>query len=265
MEDAIMTTAAIRPEKILRELDELWVSLGKQQENGEESAGVLRACSGTLIVLAQGTRDEGEVADTLAQIMREHPSRAIVMRLVEGDSPVLEAGVRALCWKPFGSRQQICCERVEIQFSEGSVAGVTSLARSLTAPDLPITLWCKSRHMLADGGYQAVLQLAGKVIIDSAGVADLAGQLALIRGTATPGRSCSDVSDLPCGVAAARDRAAGGSRIRQDGGIGAGPRTEHRVFGERSGIVGVGGTGPLDGIECGVPRDTRIPAVLERG
>jgi hypothetical protein len=67
---------AIRAEKLLRELDEVWVSLGKDQQ---EAGGVLRACAMTLITLIddqQGT-DPGE---TLAELMHDHPARAIVIR-----------------------------------------------------------------------------------------------------------------------------------------------------------------------------------------
>ena len=39
--------AEIRPEKILKELDELWVGLGKESEG----SGVLRACAITLVVI----------------------------------------------------------------------------------------------------------------------------------------------------------------------------------------------------------------------
>ena len=44
--------AAVRPERLLKDLRNLWVDLGKQ-----EPSGVLRACAMTLIVVAEEERD----------------------------------------------------------------------------------------------------------------------------------------------------------------------------------------------------------------
>ena len=44
-----MSTSTIQPDKILKELDALWVSLGKQPTD-QRFPGVLRACSMTLVV-----------------------------------------------------------------------------------------------------------------------------------------------------------------------------------------------------------------------
>ncbi len=175
-----MSTATIRPDKILRELDELWVSLAKQ-EDGESSNGVLRACSMTLIVATEGNEDEAAVGETLATLMRDHPSRAIVLRLMPGDAPALKAQVLAQCWMPFGSRQQICCEQIEIVMSQSSLADVPPVLWSLVAPDLPVALWCRSSRLLSLEPFQPIIRLAQKVIIDSAGVADLAGQVQMIH------------------------------------------------------------------------------------
>ncbi len=50
MEKAVSTT--IQPETILRELAELWVTLGKESDPGQAS-GVLRACAMTLIAITE--------------------------------------------------------------------------------------------------------------------------------------------------------------------------------------------------------------------
>ncbi|MBK5291841.1 MAG: glucose-6-phosphate dehydrogenase assembly protein OpcA [Acidobacteriia bacterium] len=175
-----MAASTIRPDKILRELDQLWVSLAKQEE-GESSNNVLRACSMTLIVATEGNEDEAAVGETLAALMRDHPSRAIVLRLMPGDVPALQSRVLAQCWMPFGSRQQICCEQIEIIMSQSSLADVPPVLTSLTAPDLPVVLWCRSRRLLALEPFEPVIRLAQKVIIDSAGVAGLSGQVRMIR------------------------------------------------------------------------------------
>src|SRR4051812_26404224 len=109
MEKDLMS-ATIQPDRILRELSELWVGFGKQ--DGDQSTGVLRACAMTLIVVADAKEDAAAVGETLALLMRDHPSRAIVVRVVEQYKPELEARVFAQCWMPLGHRRQICCEQI---------------------------------------------------------------------------------------------------------------------------------------------------------
>ena len=94
----------IAPDRILHDMADLWVSLGKQ---GEGDAGVLRACSMTLVVAAEESDDAQAIGETLAALMPEHPSRAIVLRFRADAQRGLAARVFAQCWMPFGHRQQI--------------------------------------------------------------------------------------------------------------------------------------------------------------
>jgi len=72
-------SSTIQPETILRELSELWVSLAKEAEPGQ-SSGVLRACAMTLVTAVDEREDATSVWSTVAALMPEHPSRAIVIR-----------------------------------------------------------------------------------------------------------------------------------------------------------------------------------------
>jgi len=173
VEDAV-SAAAVRPDKLLRDLDDLWRGLGNQ-----EQGGVLRACAMTLIVCTEGAEDD--LGETLALLMRDHPARAIVLREQSGEGPHLEAGVRAQCWMPFGRRQQICCELIEIAMTRASLADVPPVVHSLTAPDLPVAIWCRSASLLGLAEFEPVLRLANKLILDSAGTADLRAQLQHMR------------------------------------------------------------------------------------
>ena len=104
-----MATATVNPEKILRELRELWVDLGKKQEL---PGGVLRACSMTLVTVADLSQSGGKMEDVeavhrvIGELMHDHPSRAIVIAPQEGVE--LAARVFSECWMPYHSRQQIC-------------------------------------------------------------------------------------------------------------------------------------------------------------
>src|ERR1700683_3947106 len=110
------TTGTIKPDKILKELANLWIETAAPAPGSGtgESSGVLRACAMTMVVVADETEDTQGIAETLAQLIKDHPSRAIVIRLRDCIEPCLELRVFAQCWKPFGSRQHICCEQIEI-------------------------------------------------------------------------------------------------------------------------------------------------------
>lgn len=156
--------SAIRPEKILKELDALWVGLGRQSEGG----GVLRACAMTLVVMTHD--DEGDaVGETLAKLMREHPSRLVVIRVKPGEEAALSERVLAQCWVPFGGRQQICCEQIEITTTEAGLKEVPAVARALEAPDLPVVIWTRVPGILLRETCSPMLELADKVIVDSQG------------------------------------------------------------------------------------------------
>ena len=93
----------IHPELLARRIDRLWADMAEQSE-GEEHA-LVRACALTLIVLTDRDENPAAVAETLAELMQTHPSRAIVIRLTADEGEHLEADVRAHCWMPTGRRQ----------------------------------------------------------------------------------------------------------------------------------------------------------------
>ena len=159
--------ATVKPERILKDLGKLWVDLGKEDPNG-----VLRACAMTLIVVVEEAHDAAAIGETLAALMHEHPSRAIVLRVRAGEDHDLEARVFAQCWMPFGRRQQICCEQIEITSSLASLADVPAVVRGLIAPDLPVVLYCPSENLWWLRQFQALLPLAGKIILDSHNMPD---------------------------------------------------------------------------------------------
>ncbi len=159
----------IAPEKILHELADLWVSQGREG-NAESGAGVLRACSMTLVALSESAEDPTSLGETIAALMPEHPARAILIR-VSGEGPVaLSDRVYAQCWMPFGQRRQICCEQVEITASDAALPDVPSVVLPLAVADLPLILWCRSARVFHMKEFDTLAAMASKVIVDSAGV-----------------------------------------------------------------------------------------------
>jgi len=177
--------ATIKPEKILRDLGELWTSLA----TGEgASTGVLRACAMTLVVAAESDADAQAVGETLAELMHEHPSRAIVLRLSQDESAELQARVFAQCWMPFGGRQQICCEEIEITTPAGHLSDVARVILGLIVPDLPVVLWCRGARWFDSAEFRHLFALADKLILDSTHFGDARPALALLRSLSREGR-----------------------------------------------------------------------------
>jgi glucose-6-phosphate dehydrogenase assembly protein OpcA len=157
-------TVTISPDHILKELSELWVSEGKS------GSGVLRACSMTLIVMAD--EDAASIGETIAALMPEHPARTIHIRMMAGDGRTLSERVYQQCWMPFGQRRQICCEQVEITAADAALADLPSVVLPLVVADLPVILWCRAPRLLGMPEFRAIAGMATKVVVDSSAMAD---------------------------------------------------------------------------------------------
>lgn len=179
----------IEPDKILRELNRVWATLSQQDGSTASGGGVLRACAMTLIVVTQDPPGDASLTETLALLMRVHPSRAIVIRLVEREARELSASVNAQCWRPFGSRQQICSEIIEIEAAKPALPDLPAVLRGLTAADLPVILWLRQQELVE----LPALEIGDKIIVDSSGTRSAAWVLDHIR-TARAGRRL--VADL---------------------------------------------------------------------
>ena len=176
----------VQPEKILRELSNLWVDLGHEE-------GVLRACAMTLIVACEGSSDVTEAGEALAELMREHPGRAIVLHVLDEPQPRLDSRVFAQCWMPFGRRQQICCEQIEISATASRLNDVYSAMLGLTVPDLPVILWLRSARLLSLPEFQPLLRIARSVVLDSAALPGAAAALAAMEAARIAGWRIKDL------------------------------------------------------------------------
>src|SRR5438445_601569 len=164
MAEQLIMTAAVKPEKILRDLHELWAQLGREQET---AGGVLRACAMTLLVVAEDEADAERVRQTLGVLMHDHPSRAIVLRGSAGAE--LDARVFAECWMPYGRQQQICAEGIELTTDLMELSDVAQFLLPLIVPDLPVVLWCRGPRSISERTFDPLFQLAAKIVFDSAG------------------------------------------------------------------------------------------------
>ena len=162
-------TDAVSPERILEDLANLWVDLARQ--SGESGTGVLRACTMTLLVLCGEKDDAQAIGETIARLMPQHPSRAIVVRVTASPEWMLDARVFAQCWTPFGERRHICAEEVEITSAELAFGDVPSVMLPLPVADLPVVLWCRDVRLLDVPGFAEIAALANRIVLDRAPIA----------------------------------------------------------------------------------------------
>jgi glucose-6-phosphate dehydrogenase assembly protein OpcA len=180
---------SVAPDTILKELAALWTQEGKQGD-----AGVLRACSMTLIVLAEIEEDAGAVGETVAALMPEHPARSILIRVRAGGERALSERVYQQCWKPFGQRQQICCEQIELTAGDAALGDLPSVILPLAVPDLPVMLWCRSPRLALHPEFRPIADKATKVVIDSSSAEDAIDTLSRIAEAAARGRPIADLA-----------------------------------------------------------------------
>ncbi len=176
-------STSLAPDHILKEVSQMWASLGKQGSAAEHAeAGVLRACTLTLVVLAAPGDDPAALGETLAALMPGHPARTIVIRPESGGQP--SAAVTVQCWMPFGQRRQICCEQIEITAAENHLDDVVSILGPIAAADLPLILWCRGNVAIETPSFSRLASLATRVIVDSAQWPDPKSAIILLSGQA---------------------------------------------------------------------------------
>jgi glucose-6-phosphate dehydrogenase assembly protein OpcA len=192
-------TTAVDPEKILRDLRDLWVKLGVDQK---ESGGVLRACAMTLLAVTEDETASAEVRRILADVMHEHPSRAIMLCIHDGAKA--DAQVFAECWagppvsqvgRNAPARTQICTEGIQLTVDASQMESASQLILPLLAPDLPVVLWYRRLFQPQNApSLEPLLRLAQKVIVDSSSSADPAAAVATVRGLRAGGRRVADLA-----------------------------------------------------------------------
>ncbi|MBV9610912.1 MAG: glucose-6-phosphate dehydrogenase assembly protein OpcA [Acidobacteriaceae bacterium] len=196
-----MSSAVIfpaQPEQILKGLGKLWTSLG-QEEKQQGKPTVLRACAMTLVIATDDPDGGFAASQIVSELMREHPSRGIVIAVSPDADKGLEARVLAQCWKPFGKAQQICCEQIEITARPENWPQIGPTLIGLIAADLPVVFWCRHKAALSPfatqdekAGLQAAIDVSTKVIIDTAGEDALAA-LDLIARIRSHSRTVADL------------------------------------------------------------------------
>ena len=185
------TITTLSPDRLLKQMAELWTQAGKQGQ--DEGGGVLRACTMTLVVAAEEEHGVSTLSETIAALMPEHPARTIIVRLSRtAQQPA--ALVTAQCWMPFGQRQEICSEQVEITAPEGSFEDVASVVGPIAAPDLPLIVWCRSPRIFEREEFKHLAAMARKVVVDTTSASDPKSAIQRLARMSASGMVLGDLS-----------------------------------------------------------------------
>jgi hypothetical protein len=147
---------------LLQTLESTWRELARQDEHE-----TLRACATTILILTRPEDDPRHLGSVLAEVMHEYPSRAVLLHFPEESGTPMEARATVQCWLPFGRRQQICSEQIEIQAPRDRAHHIPPVLRGLLVPDLPVFLWCRDLSLMAVPPLAPLFGLAGRIIVDS--------------------------------------------------------------------------------------------------
>src|SRR5215470_16032541 len=128
-------TSAVQVREIERELSRLW------HDGATDSSGqpLVRACTLTLIVVAECDHATAELHETLRDVTRRHPARTILV-LVErgngGDGVRRDpsASIRAMCNLADSGDRQICHEQIELSVPERRLTEIESWITPLFVP-----------------------------------------------------------------------------------------------------------------------------------
>lgn len=183
------------PESILKDLSNLWVQFS--DDKGDKNAsGVVRACTMTLVATMDEEQDTRDIHEIIAELMHHSPSRAVLLRVTrdQASSDTISARVQAQCWLPFGQRQQICCEQIEITSPVSLLSDVPKLMLSLTVPDLPVILYVRSPRLISNHGFHDLFPLAHKIVIDSGKFEDPETGFSFVRNAHRLGRNIGDLA-----------------------------------------------------------------------
>jgi glucose-6-phosphate dehydrogenase assembly protein OpcA len=152
---------------IERELTQLWKRTTESEEE-EHFSPLVRACALNLLVVTDNAAGYDALAEMVAEVTVEHPSRTFMTLLDRGESsPSMEAWISARCSLPFPGEKQVCCEQIALRARGSDTGKIPSVITSLLVANMPTVLVWTSQIMDNDSVLQALVAVADRVLIDS--------------------------------------------------------------------------------------------------
>lgn len=165
---AVRASGGIDVEELERELSAEWATLSAGQPEGVHRS-ITRACALNLLVYTTPKGDVEQLNSLLEEVAREHPCRAIVLR-VDSETPEmrLAAKVSTRCRTLTSGAKQLCGEQLTMEVSGPFPERASSAVEPLLVPDVPVFLWWKDIPHTEDALFTRLAALADRIVLDSA-------------------------------------------------------------------------------------------------
>ncbi len=166
------------------------------QAAGEPAGGegfAIRTSLLNLVVYAEDQDSAQQASRTVAELAGHHPSRALIViaHPAAGRSRI-DAQLAAHCHVSAGLEQQVCCEEVTLGISGPAAHHLHSIIIPLLVPDLPVYVWWPGRLPRERHMFEQLIEMADKIIVDSASFTGRAGLQRLAQ-------LCPDAAGCPLG------------------------------------------------------------------
>jgi glucose-6-phosphate dehydrogenase assembly protein OpcA len=127
-----------------------------------------RASVLNLVVYAPRQSHAVRAARTVGVLAERHPSRAIVLFHDEAGRREIDADVTLHCHLPRVGGRHLCFEQIVVETRRAAGHRLRSIVIPLLIPDLPTFLWWTESPPIGEDRFADLLDLADRLIVDSA-------------------------------------------------------------------------------------------------
>ena len=150
------------------ELARLWADAA-QSPDAPPSAGAIRACTLNLVIGAGVGESPQDLTPLVAEVMAEHPCRALLLLEEPGAGASVQATIAAVCHRPTaGGGGLVCGEEVLLTAGGEGRRAAGGPALSLLVANLPVVLWWRGGSPAADERFTRLAGVADRILFDSA-------------------------------------------------------------------------------------------------
>jgi glucose-6-phosphate dehydrogenase assembly protein OpcA len=149
----------------------------------EKGLAHARASVLNLIVTVWDSEAADRVVRTLMGLGVRHPSRAIILAPEpHGSGPKLDARISAHCHDPSGRPDRVCYEEVVLTVRGEAATHLNGIVAPLLIHDLPTHVWWPGEPPFSDPVFDQLVELADRLVVDSADFDDLLPGLRRLAG-----------------------------------------------------------------------------------
>ena len=138
------------------------------RDSAEEGSVGIRTSVLNLVSCTTDEKEARQVAETIASLSNQHPSRSVIVILQpEDDVNCIDVDLSAHCYLAGPERNQVCCEEVNLTVHGTPADHLQSLVIPLLVPDLPTFFWWADDLPDRSPAIEGFLGTADRFLVDS--------------------------------------------------------------------------------------------------